>query len=127
MKNGDRFTLRTVGEDASLNVVHRDTGRQLTLPASYVAEHVALGYACTIHAGQGATADTSHTVLTGTEFREQFYVGLSRGRDANHLHLALPGAADPHAQIRRDTLIPPTAVDVLTRQRAAYRGNAAAH
>ena len=31
-------------------------------PAGYVAEHLALGYASTVHAAQGATVDTSHTV-----------------------------------------------------------------
>jgi hypothetical protein len=115
VKNGDRWTVRTVHEDGAVTAVHRDTGRQVPLPAQYVAEHVALGYAVTIHAAQGATADTCHTVLTGTECREQLYVALSRGRDANHLHVALPGAADEHAPIRRDSVIPPTATDLLQR------------
>ena len=56
-----------------------------------------------------------HTVITGAETREQLYVALSRGRDANHLHVVLPGAADEHAPIRRDTLLPPAAVDLLHR------------
>jgi hypothetical protein len=35
-------------------------------------------------------------VLTGTESREQLYVALTRGREANHLHLAgTPDEADP--------------------------------
>jgi conjugative relaxase-like TrwC/TraI family protein len=115
VKNGDRFTVRAVHEDGTVTATHRDTGRHVTLPAGYVAEHVALGYAVTIHGAQGATADTCHTVLTGRESREQLYVALSRGRHANHLHIALPGAADEHAAIRRDTLIPPTASELLLR------------
>ncbi len=113
VKNGDRFTVRAVGDGGELAVTHHDTGRHLTLPATYA--HVALGYAATIHAAQGATAETSHTVVTGRESREQLYVALSRGRHANHLHVVLPGAGDEHAAIRRDTLVPPTAVDLLTR------------
>jgi conjugative relaxase-like TrwC/TraI family protein len=115
VKNGDRWTVATVLDGGHLRVVHRDTGRYVTLPANYVAEHVALGYAVTIHGAQGSTADTCHTVLTGTECREQLYVALSRGRHANHVHVVTPGAADDHAAIRSDSLIPPTATDVLRR------------
>ena len=115
VKNGDRFTVDTVRLDGSIQVTHHDTSRRVTLPPDYVAEHVALGYAGTIHTSQGRTADTSHTVLDGHEDRQQLYVATTRGRQANHVHLALPGAADEHAPIRRDTLIPPTAVDLLRR------------
>lgn len=95
--------------------MHRDIGWHVVLPAGYVAEHVALGYAVTIHGAQGSTADTCHAVFSGTESREQLYVALTRGRHANHLHIALPGAGDEHASIRHDTLIPPTVTDLLTR------------
>ena len=40
---------------------------------------------------------------------------MTRGRLANHVHVALPGSADEHAPIRRDTLVPPTAIDLLER------------
>ncbi len=74
-----------------------------------------LGYATTIHGAQGSTADTSHTVLTGTETRQQLYVALTRGRDGNHVHLALPASGDEHSPITRDTLVPPTATELLER------------
>lgn len=93
VKNGDRFTVTAVRGDGGLRVRHDRSGRQLTLPAVYVADHVQLGYAATIHVAQGATVDTTHTVLTGGETREQLYVALTRGRHANHLHLA-PTAVD---------------------------------
>ncbi|MGH3434802.1 MAG: ATP-dependent DNA helicase, partial [Thermocrispum sp.] len=35
-------------------------GQRMTLPAYYVAEHVALGYAATVHAAQGLTVDRCH-------------------------------------------------------------------
>jgi conjugative relaxase-like TrwC/TraI family protein len=88
VKNGDRFTVTALTGDGGLRVRHAPTRRQLTLPADYVAEHLQLGYAATIHLAQGATVDTTHTLLTGTESREQLYVALSRGRTANHLHLS---------------------------------------
>jgi conjugative relaxase-like TrwC/TraI family protein len=88
VKNGDRFTVVALTGDGGLQVRHAPTRRQLTLPPDYVAEHLQLGYAATIHLAQGATVDTTHTLLTGTETREQLYVALSRGRSANHLHLS---------------------------------------
>lgn len=92
VKNGDRFTVTRLTGDGGLVVRHTSTSRTVTLPAGYVAEHVQLGYAATIHLAQGATVDTTHTVLTGTESREQLYVALTRGRHSNHLHLASPAA-----------------------------------
>ena len=64
------------------------------LPADYVARHVQLGYACTVHAAQGQTVDTSHTVLTGSESRQLLYVALTRGRRANHLYLDVSVSSD---------------------------------
>ena len=49
--------------------------------------HVQLGYASTIHGAQGATVDTTHTVVNGAESRQGLYVALSRGRHENHLYL----------------------------------------
>jgi hypothetical protein len=92
VKNGDRFTVVALSGDGGLVVRHAASRRSLILPAGYVAEHVQLGYAATIHLTQGATVDTTHTVLTGDESREQLYVALTRGRAANHLHLAPAGA-----------------------------------
>jgi hypothetical protein len=106
VKNGDRFTVTGVTADGGLLVRHTTTRRSLTLPAAYVAEHVQLGYAATIHVAQGATVDTTHTVLTGTESREQLYVALTRGRHANHLHLAGTPADDEdpaHRVLRPDS------------------------
>ena len=89
-----------------------------------MAAHVQLGYASTIHAAQGITADTSHTVLTGAESRQQLYVALTRGRHANHLHLAMAGDGAEHTIIRPDSTRPPTAGDllerILTRDEAAH-------
>jgi hypothetical protein len=40
-----------------------------------------------VHAAQGVTVDTAHTVLGDNASRTQAYVGLSRGREANHAYL----------------------------------------
>lgn len=39
-------------------------GEKMTLPGTYVAEHLALGYAATEYATQGVTVGTTHTVAT---------------------------------------------------------------
>ncbi|MBN1097160.1 relaxase domain-containing protein [Blastococcus sp. TML/C7B] len=113
VKNGDRFTVRAVGRDGALDVVHTSTGRRITLPAGYVAEHVQLGYATTVHGAQGVTADVCHTVLTGGESRQLLYVALSRGRAANHLYLTTVGDGDPHSIVTPAAVSPPTATDLL--------------
>jgi len=74
-----------------------------------------LGYARTVHAGQGLTADTAHTVATGAESRQLLYVAMTRGRGSNQLYVQTTGGGDPHSVITPDGLRPPTAVDVLTR------------
>ena len=117
VKNGDRWTVTTAhtrGRNAgALDVVHLHTGRHLRLPADYVAEHVQLGYATTVHGAQGVTADTSHTVTAGAESRQQLYVALTRGRQANHLYLNAAMDGDEHSIITPAATHPETALNLL--------------
>ena len=113
VKNGDRWTVSATRQDGGLDVVHRATGRRITLPPDYVAEHVQLGYATTVHGGQGVTADTSHTVADGGESRQQLYVALTRGRAANDVYLVTAGDGDEHSVITPAATHPLTAVNVL--------------
>ncbi len=113
VKNGDRWTVTAARGDGSLDVVHTRTGRHLNLPVDYVAGHVQLGYATTVHGGQGVTADTSHTVTAGAQSRQQLYVALTRGRAANHLYLVTAGDGDEHSVITPAATHPQTAVNVL--------------
>ena len=64
------------------------------LPAEYVAAHVELGYATTVHAAQGITADVMHGILTGEETRQLLYTMLTRGRAENHLHVITDDLSD---------------------------------
>jgi len=113
VKNGDRWSVSAVHNNGSLDVVHTHTGRRITLPRDYVAEHVQLGYATTVHGAQGVTADTSHTVTTGDETRQQLYVALTRGRDGNHLYLVTALDGDEHSVMTPAATHPQTAVNVL--------------
>ncbi|WP_159540979.1 MobF family relaxase [Aeromicrobium sp. 9AM] len=112
VKNGDRWTITGV-HGQSLTARNTTSGLQVTLPAPYVAQHVELGYASTVHSAQGITADTVHGVITGTESRETLYTMVTRGRHANHVHLAMHRDGDLHLLLHPDTREPATATEIL--------------
>ena len=80
-------------------------GDRMVLPVGYVGEHVALGYASTVHAAQGVTVDTTHSVITARTGPGALYVGMSRGRDANTAHVATVTGVDDTARGRADQTI----------------------
>lgn len=97
-RNRDEFKITDIGEDGSITVapIDRSTGRTvgsddggetMRLPADYVADKLVLGYAYTVHAAQGVTVDTTHTVITPRTGADALYVGMSRGREANTAHV----------------------------------------
>ena len=64
------------------------TGRGRTvLPAAYLAEHVEYGWASTIDAAQGATADLGVVLVRPGMDREHLYVAMTRGRHGNHAYV----------------------------------------
>jgi conjugative relaxase-like TrwC/TraI family protein len=69
-------------------------GDHLTLPGTYVNKHVTLGYASTVHAAQGLTVDTAHSVATHRTGHAALYVALTRGRDRNTTYVATRYAPD---------------------------------
>ena len=98
----NRETYRVVGirDDGGLDVapLGSEVGERMVLPASYVAQHLALAYASTVHAAQGQTVDSSHAVITSWTSLAALYVSLSRGRDANTAHVATIATVDDPAQ-----------------------------
>ncbi len=113
VKNGDRWTITRVGRRGDLTVRHNRSNLTTRLPADYVQASTGLGYATTIHASQGVTADTMHGLATGQESRQQLYTMLTRGRAANHLYLQIVGDGDPHTLIRPETVAPRTPTELL--------------
>jgi conjugative relaxase-like TrwC/TraI family protein len=113
VKNGDRWTITRVGNQGDLTVRHTRSHLTVRLPANYVQSSTRLGYATTIHAAQGVSADTMRGLLTGQESRQQLYTMLTRGRQANHLYLQDVGDGDPHSIIRPDTIAPRTPTETL--------------
>jgi hypothetical protein len=95
VKNGDRWTVTATRGDGAITVKRLDSGRQITLPAQYVAAHVELAYATTAHRAQGANVDTAHVIVSPTTTREALYVAATRGRHANHFYVDIAHDPDP--------------------------------
>jgi ATP-dependent exoDNAse (exonuclease V) alpha subunit len=113
VKNGDRWIVLNLTGTGGVRVRHVRNGRTVTLPADYVCIATELGYATTVHAAQGVTADTVHGVVTGKETRQQLYTMLTRGRAANHLYVAVVGDGDPHTVLQPDNVHFRTATELL--------------
>ena len=61
----------------------------MLIPAEYVKHHVELSYAVTSHWAQGITTDTAHVVVAPSMPRENLYVAMTRGREANTAYVAV--------------------------------------
>lgn len=97
VRNGDRWNVLDVRTDGAV-VARRlgaSRGCSVILPASYVAEHVELGYAVTSYRAQGVTTDTAHVLVEPSMTRENLYVAMTRGRTLNRAYVAVdrPDAA----------------------------------
>jgi conjugative relaxase-like TrwC/TraI family protein len=90
VRNGDRWRVTDTLADGSLRVASMSE-RQATahalseviLPAAYVREHVALGYALTVHKAQGTTTDRAVVIVDEAMTAPQLYVAMTRGREEN--------------------------------------------
>lgn len=109
VRNGDRWRVEQRRDDGALLVGHLDGRGRVILPAGYVAEHVALAYAVTIHKAEGVTVDRAVLLADVATTGEHLYVGMTRGRHDNHVCVVTDAASTGHG--RRP---PPTPVGVLT-------------
>jgi len=100
--NRQQWIVQRVEADGSLWVRDARSDRKrdhsIHLPADYVAEHAHLSYAATAYGVQGMTAPASHTVLTESMGGAAVYVGMTRGRETNTLHVVAESMADARAQ-----------------------------
>ena len=94
--NGDRWHLTARHDDGSVAAVSLEHRGQVRLPADYLAEHVALAYATTIHKAQGVTVDRAVAVLTQAASAEQVYVAMTRGRYHNQALVICDPPSDDH-------------------------------
>jgi ATP-dependent exoDNAse (exonuclease V) alpha subunit len=94
VRNGDRWTVNAGTQD-ELYLTNLDNGHRHAITADYIAAgNLTVDYASTINRAQGATVDEAHLVIDERTNAKQLYVGMTRGRNANHVHTA-PPAFDP--------------------------------
>ena len=127
--NRQQWIVQHVTNDGTVYAREAASGRKnprtVTLPAEYVGEHAHLSYAATAYGVQGATVGSSHTVLSEATSAAGVYVGMTRGREANWLHVAAADMADARAQFIEAMERDPAdrGLDHATRQAAeAVRG-----
>ena len=82
--NGDIATV-TGADDHALHV-ERGGGHVVRLPLDYVAEHLQLAYARTVHKTQGLTCEVALLLGDDALFAEVGYTGLTRGTHENRMY-----------------------------------------
>lgn len=120
VRNGDRWTVLKVTRNCGLEV-SRNNGRAatLTLPPEYVTKHVDLGYAVTAHRAQGLTVDTAHVLVSTRTTRENLYVSMTRGREANTAYVALDQPDETHTGLEDDNVTVVTVLQAVLRHAGA--------
>lgn len=93
--NRQTWTVTAVTPDGQIQVAG-DNRQQATLPQDYVADHLHLAYATTTHGVQGETATHADLLLSPATDAAGAYVGLTRGRHTNTVHIV----ADTNDQAR---------------------------
>lgn len=90
--NGDLATIVSIDREQRAVTVRLDRTQEIrTLPHWYLDDgHLDYGYALTGHKAQGTTARRAYTVAGDSVDREWVYVTMSRGQEANTIHLVDP-------------------------------------
>jgi hypothetical protein len=97
VRNGNRWRVAAVDPDRNRLAAQRlGDGARVVFDGDYLREHVTLGYAATVHAAQGVTADASYAILGEHASRAMAYVAMTRGRSTNEAFIYQPitGEAD---------------------------------
>ena len=87
VRNRELWTVTAIAAGGDLDARRVGSDDTVTLPASYVAEHVHLGYAATEHGNQSDTRHASLTLVTPTTTGRGLYVAMTRGRETNMAHV----------------------------------------
>lgn len=99
--NRESFRVVTVHGDGALTIASQEDKRHQHIDANYVAEHVHLGYAVTDYGNQGTTVDHGSVLLEEGMSGGGAYVGATRGREDNTLHIVAEDADEARAKFTR--------------------------
>ena len=100
--NRQQWIVQHVEEDGTVWAVEAENSckrdHSVRLPAAYISEHARLAYASTAYGVQGVTVPVSHTILTDAMTGPAVYVGMTRGKDENRLHIIAESLPDAREQ-----------------------------
>ena len=97
-----RATVEAVEPEAGSLVLRTDDGRQVRLVGEELgADRLGLGYATTVHRGQGSTTARAHLFADGGG-RELAYVAISGARGATHAWVVADDLAQAAEDLCRD-------------------------
>ncbi|HEY4558942.1 MAG TPA: MobF family relaxase [Enteractinococcus sp.] len=105
--NRESFRVVDVHSDGGLILAGEDQ-RHHHIDANYVRDHIHLGYAVTDYGNQGTTVDHGSVLLESSMSGGGVYVGATRGRHDNTIHIVADDTEDAKAQF----------ITALTRDRA---------
>jgi hypothetical protein len=97
VSNRQSWVVQEVLVDGSM--VAAEGARRVYLDPSYVTEAVQLGYASTDYGNEGVTTTRSVTSVGSATSAGSLYVGATRGRYDNTLHLVAQDREDARAQL----------------------------
>lgn len=100
--NRQTWIVQHIEDDGTVWAKETGSGRKhqhtVTLPADYVTQHAHLGYAATAYGVRGATVTEADTMLSDGLSGAGLYVGMTRGRKQNRLHIVAEGLDEARGQ-----------------------------
>ena len=98
VRNGERWVV-TERHGSELELSCLSDGGRIVVSGDYVADHLALSYALTVHKAQGMTADAAVCVVSPAMTASALYVGMTRGREENRALVLTEPAEVDHQRI----------------------------
>ena len=81
------WTVTALTDTGDAELYNEKRNEIATVDADYIRQHLHLAYASTVHGVQGETADHADLMLTDATTAAAAYVGLTRGRYTNTVHI----------------------------------------
>ena len=97
LANRELYRVSEIRSDGSV-VLRGEDGRRNIVDADYVAANLHLGYAVTDYGNQGGTVHAGHELASTSMGGAGAYVGLTRGREENYLHIVAASHEDARTQ-----------------------------
>jgi hypothetical protein len=105
VRNRDLWTVVATHPEGAVTVSHLGGHGTVTLPVDYTRQHLRLGYAATEHGHQGDTVDVAIALVSPATTHRGLYVGVTRGRDDNRIHVITDTADLAEARDVLDTVL----------------------